>query len=137
LCGDEEGDDELIKHLLEGMFTARVDYTNTFRALSGDDHFSVPSALHAWCDLWETRIDPNRNGRARDETLRAMRCVNPAVIARNHLVENALKEAVDNQNLSIIHQLVNALRDPYTPQSDYGSPPSDDHDQGYRTFCGT
>lgn len=137
LCGDDDGDNELIKQLLEGMYAARVDYTNTFRALSGDAHFSVPAALNDWRVLWDSRIDPTRNGRSREETLRAMRCVNPAVIARNHLVENALKEAVDNQNVSIIHQLVNALRDPYTPQSDYGSPPSDDHDQGYRTFCGT
>jgi uncharacterized protein YdiU (UPF0061 family) len=137
LCGDDDGDNELIKQLLEGMYAARVDYTNTFRALSGDAHFSVPAALNDWRVLWDSRIDPTRNGRSREESLRAMRCVNPAVIARNHLVENALKEAVDNQNLSIIHQLVNALRDPYTPQSDYGSPPSDDHDQGYRTFCGT
>lgn len=137
LCGDDEGDKQLVQRLLEDMYAARVDYTTTFRALSGDDRFSVPAALNDWCALWEARIEPVRNGRSRDETLRAMRCVNPAVIARNHLVEDALREAVDNQNFSTMNRLVDALRTPYTAHDELSSPPADDHDQWYRTFCGT
>lgn len=137
LRGSDEGDGALIQGLLEDMYDARVDYTNTFRALSGDVRFPVPEALHTWRALWEARVEPGRNGRPREETLQAMRRVNPAVIARNHLVEDALREGVDNQNFSATRRLVDALREPYTPHDDYSAPPSDEHDRSYRTFCGT
>ena len=67
-----------------------------------------------------------------------MRAVNPAVIPRNHRVEEALSAAEDRDDLSVLHQLLAALASPYEDRADlakYRDPPADEC--GYRTFCGT
>lgn len=129
-------DSALIKELLEAMYRAKVDYTTTFRALSGDTICTLPEALHTWRTAWETRVTPERNIRAREETLRAMQQINPAVLARNYLVEEALTAGVEHNDFSAMNKLVAALRDPYTQHARYSLAPKDD-DQTYRTFCGT
>ena len=47
------------------------------------------------------------------ERAKAMRRVNPYVIARNHRVEEALAAASDQGNLAPFQQLLDALRRPY------------------------
>ena len=67
-----------------------------------------------------------------------MRSVNPVVIPRNQRVEEALSAAEDRDDLSVLHQLLEALASPYEARTDlarYQEPPSDEC--GYRTFCGT
>jgi uncharacterized protein YdiU (UPF0061 family) len=67
-----------------------------------------------------------------------MRAVNPAVIPRNHRVEEALSAAEDHDDLSVLHRLLAALATPYEARADlayYHEPPPDDCT--YRTFCGT
>lgn len=137
LSSNEAGDEDLIKRLLEQMHATKLDYTNTFRALSGDPEFSIPEALQQWSAAWQARIEPARNGRLHEELFAELRSVNPAIIARNHIVEDALREGVENKNFSPLHRLVEALRNPYTSHQEFISPPADDYDQRYRTFCGT
>jgi len=136
LITSEPEDSALIKELLEAMYHAKLDYTTTFRALSGDTTCTLPEALHTWHAAWETRITPERNIRAREETLRAMQQINPAVIARNYLVEEALTAGVEHNDFSVLDNLVAALRDPYTQHARYSLAPQGD-DRTYRTFCGT
>ena len=136
LITSEPEDSALIKELLEAMYRAKLDYTTTFRALSGDTTCTLPEALHTWRTAWETRVTPERNIRAREETLRAMQQINPAVIARNYLVEEALTAGVEHNDFSAMNKLVAALRDPFTQHARYSLVPEDD-DQTYRTFCGT
>ena len=67
-----------------------------------------------------------------------MRAVNPAVIPRNHQVEEALAAAEERDDLSVLERLLAALAMPYTDSADLGpyqEPPADD--SGYQTFCGT
>ena len=67
-----------------------------------------------------------------------MRAVNPAVIPRNHRVEEALAAAEEHDNLSVLHGLLEALASPYEAGPElakYQDPPADDCN--YRTFCGT
>ncbi len=67
-----------------------------------------------------------------------MRSVNPAVIPRNHRVEEALAAAEEQDDLSVLHRLLAVLASPYEVPADaarYQEPPADDG--GYRTFCGT
>jgi uncharacterized protein YdiU (UPF0061 family) len=136
LIASEPGDTVLIKELLEAMYRAKLDYTTTSRALSGDTTCTLPEALHTWRTAWETRVTPERNIRAREETLRAMQQINPAVIARNYLVEEALTAGVEHNDFSVMNNLVTALREPYTQHARYSLAPQGD-DQTYRTFCGT
>lgn len=136
LVTSEPDDDVLIKELLETMLHSELDYTATFRALSGDPLFPLAETLRQWHTTWSARIEAARNTRSRDETLTHMQSVNPAIIARNHLVEEALAQGVEHADYSAMTRLVEALRSPYTPHAVYSSAPSKD-DPNYRTFCGT
>ena len=67
-----------------------------------------------------------------------MRAANPAVIPRNHRVEEALSAAEDRDELSALHRLLGALASPHEETADaarYREPPAEDG--SYRTFCGT
>ncbi|MCL1845066.1 MAG: YdiU family protein [Defluviitaleaceae bacterium] len=59
---------------------------------------------------------------------------NPAVIPRNHRVEEALS-AADEGDFSVMHELLAALRNPFEDSEKYSQPPPTCC--GYQTFCGT
>ena len=74
-----------------------------------------------------------------EESRHRMRAHNPAVIPRNHRVEEALSAAVEREDYRVLHRLIDALSRPYadTPENaDYRQPPPPS-DEPYRTFCGT
>lgn len=67
-----------------------------------------------------------------------MRSINPAIIPRNHLVEEALTMAEEDDDLSAFQKLLTALQSPYELSTDlrhFREPPTDE--SCYRTFCGT
>jgi uncharacterized protein YdiU (UPF0061 family) len=64
---------------------------------------------------------------------------NPAVIPRNHRVEEALAAAVEHADFSVMEKLLGALSQPYRDppeKAGYHLPPPPSA-QPYRTFCGT
>ena len=67
-----------------------------------------------------------------------MEAVNPALIARNHRIEEAIAAAVYG-DFSFFHRLVEALANPYAEDPDTADlrvPPRPD-ERVTRTFCGT
>jgi uncharacterized protein YdiU (UPF0061 family) len=123
LRGEDEGDGELARSLLEWMQATRADFTNTFRDLSEEK--AVGEA--EWRERW-TRRNPD---------FALMRTANPAVIPRNHRVEEALA-AAERDDLGVLHRLLEPLRNPFDgrpEQDEYRYAPPDDGT--YRTFCGT
>lgn len=132
----EPSDSDLMKELLATMYNEKLDYTATFRALAEDPECPLPPSLDTWHTTWRSRVDSNRNSRTYEQTLTSMQAINPAILARNHLVEEVIKEGVANDNFSPMIRLVDALRSPFTPHPQYSIPPSQE-DSSYRTFCGT
>ena len=68
-----------------------------------------------------------------------MRTHNPAVIPRNHRVEEALEAAVERADFTVMEKLLDILSQPYQEppeQAGYHLPPPLSA-QPYRTFCGT
>jgi uncharacterized protein YdiU (UPF0061 family) len=136
----EADDVELIRSLLDWMQESRADFINTFRDLSSEeppagDRYQVPS-FQAWYSRWRLRL--SRDGRPSTSAYAVMRTVNPAVIPRNHRVEEALSAAEDHDDLSVLHRLLAALASPFEARADsaqYQDPPLDECN--YRTFCGT
>jgi uncharacterized protein YdiU (UPF0061 family) len=136
----EAGDSELVRSLLGWMERSRADFTNTFRDLSSGeppagDRYRDPD-FRAWYARWQDRL--GREGRPAASACAAMRAVNPAVIPRNHRVEEALSAAADRDDLSVLHRLLGVLASPYEEAAAtalYRDPPADD--RNYRTFCGT
>jgi len=136
----EAEDIELAKSLLEWMDKSRADFTNTFRDLSSErlpaaDRYDDPDFLN-WHAQWRLRV--SREQRPSTVAYASMRTVNPAVIPRNHRVEEALAAAEDDDERLLLHRLLAALASPYEPNGDlayFQEPPLDDCN--YRTFCGT
>jgi len=137
---DETADVELIRSLLDWMQKSRADFTNTFRDLSSEEppvggRYRDPD-FGAWYSRWLLRF--SRDGRPNISVYAMMRAVNPAVIPRNHRVEEALSAAEEHDDLSVLHRLLRVLASPYEAGADsaqYQDPPTDDGN--YRTFCGT
>ena len=137
---DGAGDAELVRSLLAWMHTSRADFTNTFRDLSSDaapggDRYQEP-AFQSWYARWLERL--GRDGLPSAGAYELMRSVNPAVIPRNHRVEEALTAAEGHDDLSVLHRLLEALASPFEERAEfarYREPPADEC--GYRTFCGT
>jgi uncharacterized protein YdiU (UPF0061 family) len=137
---EEVGDNGLLRSLFDWMEKSRADFTNTFRDLSSGEppagEMYRDPGFRAWYDCWQDRL--GRNDKTRGETFAAMRTANPAVIPRNHRVEEALAAAEDHDDLSVLHELLAVLAKPYEENAlttKYRDPPADD--TGYRTFCGT
>jgi uncharacterized protein YdiU (UPF0061 family) len=137
---EEACDAELVQSLLVWMQRTRADFTSTFRELSSDEppageRYRDPE-FRAWYSQWQDRRV--RNGRPIGTTVALMRSANPAVIPRNHRVEEALLAAEEHDDLSVLHRLLEALASPYEDRPEhvpYRDPPADEC--GYRTFCGT
>lgn len=136
----EAGDRELAQSLVTWMQNNRADFTNTFRDLSADElpaeeRYQDPK-FREWHSCWQLRL--SRESRSSTEAHAAMRGVNPAVIPRNHRVEEALAAAENHNDLSVLHRLLATLALPFEASVDlamYQEPPPDDC--SYRTFCGT
>ena len=148
ISGNEEGDLDLVRELLQAMHENAADFTLTFRRLcaaAADETadaevrglFANPDAYDSWAARWRSPLavderEPNARGEA-------MRAVNPAFIPRNHLVENALDAAIDNADFSPFVELLTVLSRPYQDQSafaEYANPPQSS-ERVFRTFCGT
>jgi uncharacterized protein YdiU (UPF0061 family) len=139
----EADDDKLIEALFGWMQQATADYTTTFTALccAADEPPASPPfdqpAFTAWHARWMARLQREEGGP--DAARAHMRRVVPAVIPRNHKVEEALSAAVDNNDMSRIHRLIEVLSKPFAHGSvpaDYRDPPPSGTPP-CRTFCGT
>ncbi|WP_226537463.1 protein adenylyltransferase SelO [Fictibacillus halophilus] len=141
LFNEEKEDEELIKELLNLMKDHSADYTNTFRALTlhkkeDTTLFNAPD-FDEWDKKWQERRE--RQEESKESSNELMRNSNPAVIPRNHRVEEALEAAVQNGDYSVMEKLLNQLKNPfaYTPdQEEYCKLPPETEGP-YRTFCGT
>ena len=147
LVSAEEGDEALVKSLLDMMQMSRADFTLTFRRLCDvadetDDGklrgmFIDLVRFDQWAEQWRARA--SRETLPLEGRAAMMRRANPAYIPRNHRVEHALQRAVKHGDLSAFDELFMVLQNPYDDQpafAHYADPPGDDF-TGYRTFCGT
>ncbi len=139
LVTDEQGDGALIEMLLGRMAALGADFTRVFRGLAegtAREEFRDPDAYDSWVDDWRARLA--REGSDEAQAQDRMRGVNPAVIARNHRVEQAIQAAVAG-DLAPFHQLNAVLSHPYDPPagSDAYRDAPEPHEAVRKTFCGT
>jgi uncharacterized protein YdiU (UPF0061 family) len=145
LAEQRDGDAALVQDLLAAMAEARADFTQSFRAMAdaalGDtaglrDQFLPSPALDAWLARWQARLADEPMPDAARRAL--MHAANPAVIPRNHLVEEALEAAVERDDLAPFSALLLVVQRPFEEPADlrYARPALEGMG-GYRTFCGT
>jgi serine/tyrosine/threonine adenylyltransferase len=129
LPGVDATDAQLADDLMTAMEGA--DWTLTFRRLA------EPSALRPLFDDF-TRMEawlPRWQARAGDIAAQRLAQANPAVIPRNHKVEEALTAAT-NGDMAPFHALLSAIQTPFTEAEPFMLPAPSGFGQ-YVTFCGT
>ena len=144
LADAQPDDAQLVQDWLALLQTQQVDFTLAWRhladAAAGDagplrDLFFDRAAVDAWLLRWQARHAAGV-GEGQAE---AMRRVNPLIIPRNHLVEEALAAAVEG-SLVPFEQLLTAVQQPYIEGlqlARYAEPAPREVTARYQTFCGT
>lgn len=137
----------LLEDLLKRMAEAGADYTLTFRRLaelanpetvaSGiGELYELPASLSDWVERWRAQTANEKIDPVSQQQM--MFAVNPVFIPRNHLIEEAIAAAMEN-NFQPFHQLVDVLATPYRYDakfSRYALPPTPEQIVA-KTFCGT
>ncbi|WP_088103292.1 protein adenylyltransferase SelO [Halalkalibacter urbisdiaboli] len=140
IINEEQQDESLIEDLLNMMHKYRADFTNTFRALTfeklEDTDLHGTEEFVQWTERWKARLD--RQQESKVSSLELMKNSNPAVIPRNHRVEEAL-EAAEQGDFSVMERLLEVLSNPFahSPEQTEYTTVSEPSDRPYRTFCGT
>ena len=130
-----EDDIPLLEGLLQAMHDSRIDFTSFFRELSKvglntkledisvRNDFLDRAGIDNWFKSYLSRIKlENTND---EERSALMNQVNPKFILRNHLAQNAIEKA-QNDDFSEIEKLMCILSSPFEEQAehaDYSKPP--------------
>ncbi|MEM8734503.1 MAG: protein adenylyltransferase SelO family protein, partial [Planctomycetota bacterium] len=136
---DSAADRNLVESLLTWMQDNEADFTNTFDDLTTnrlEAEIYHTEAFKSWHAAWESRLD--KAGLALETARESMKASNPAYIARNHRVEEALAAASNENDLEPMNRLLELLQQPFRRRVDaeeYRAPAP--QGQCYRTFCGT
>lgn len=138
----------LLEDLFKRMADSSADYTLTLRRLAelvnntGNNFESIeaiyaqPDNLSEWIEQWRDLLKQESVDTAQAQ--QAMLAMNPVFIPRNHLVEEAIQAAMQN-NFAPFNQLVDVLAQPYRfdkNYSRYALPPRPEQIVA-KTFCGT
>jgi uncharacterized protein YdiU (UPF0061 family) len=116
-----------------------ADWTLSFRSLAAAAEgrpealralLPDPAPMSAWLTRWQARLGPNAPA--------LIRAANPAVIPRNHLVEQALTAATQG-DMGPFTALLAAVQDPFGPEQgrEGFTLPAPTSFGPYVTFCGT
>ena len=142
------GDAELIRRLLALMQAASADFTLTFRHLAEVTSAGAPppsltqrlgdaATVGDWLAAWHGRL--SEEGLAAEAVAQRLRAANPALIPRNHRVEQAIAAAVTEEDFGPFHRLVDLLQAPFDTSADGVAEalPPEPHERVTATFCGT
>jgi uncharacterized protein YdiU (UPF0061 family) len=148
---DDEGDRALADDLLERLASNEVDYTLLFRRLcasaeeAGADArtaalFANQGAFFDWAVRWRERL--SHEDVAPGARASAMRRANPALIPRNHRVEEIIVAAVSRSDYAPFEALLDVVTRPYDDRAErpelarFAEPPRPE-ERVLETFCGT
>jgi len=140
---DEKGDQQLAQDWLDLLNQHAVDFTLGWRRLADaaegnmqslEALFPSADAIAPWIERWRRRLDQPTTATA------TMRLANPIYIPRNHLVEEALAAACDQDDMAPFKRLLEAITRPNEEHSgfeEYAQPGPQEFTACYKTYCGT
>ncbi|MDG2242137.1 MAG: YdiU family protein [Rhodospirillaceae bacterium] len=147
LADPRPDDARLGKDLLDCMAENDADFTLTFHGLAsasienGDTSdvsalFANPDEFESWAGEWRARLKEETPDT--QEIFQRLRAENPAVIPRNHLVEEVIRAAEGQGDYAPFEKLLAVVTSPFkTPEEGrYMRPPRPDQIVR-QTFCGT
>ena len=146
LPGSKKNNRALLQDLLKLMQKNQSDFTLTFWYLSEyienqncdlKKQFTSNNEIDSWLIKWEKALKQEK--KTKTKIKESMLKVNPAYIPRNHQVEKAIYEALNNYDYSYMDRLTLLLEKPYDykPENIEFMMPPENGDQNYQTFCGT
>jgi len=127
-------DHPLIDRLLELMQLHQADFIHTFVSLSEDEQpvnaLFESDSFKEWYSLWLQRISNE------EQSFELMKSVNPRVIPRNHVLDQALTLAQSGDE-SLFQELLQAIQQPFTaPTNPLLTTPGAVNER-FVTTCGT
>lgn len=128
------GENKIINTFLNWLRETRADYTNTFIELENPGSFDDP----IYSSEGFKRIRDELAGIGIDTNM--MKKTNPRCIPRNYLIEEALNDYLQNEDLSKFKDLLDVLSNPYESKdtrSQFQQPPPENFDSKYTTYCNT
>ncbi|WBW50738.1 YdiU family protein [Peptoniphilus equinus] len=131
----EAEDDDLIWSFLKTMEAVPLDYHNVFLDLTFDTvnkHEYQNNTFEIWLKRWQNRVASQDS----ETMLHLMKSTNPALIARNYWVDQAISLA-EKGDFSLYEALYQALSDPFAHaayQNRFQHVPAN---FDYVTYCGT
>ncbi len=135
-----ETNEKLVTDLLDLMHKNEADYTNTFLDLTEktlpESKLFKTEEFKSWQIRWHKQI--KLEDQDLESCLSLMRSVNPAIIPRNHKVEEVLT-ASEQGDFKPLHNLLKAIENPYENRENlvpYQAPPRPE-ERVLQTFCGT
>ena len=138
-----EGDSALADRLLAHMADEHLDHTNTWRLLAECTEdldfaaiFTDRPRIDGWLEEWHARL--TTQGISVESARSTMSKANPAVIPRNHRIEETIVAGLSG-DFAPFHALNSALKQPYLDSlehADFRKPPQPE-ERVTRTFCGT
>ena len=130
---------KIIDNYLKVLHSESIDFTLSFRNLAKivnksmkveDSVFRESKIFEKWFKAWKKEINVG-------DIFHKMNLKNPCYIPRNHLIEDALKHAV-NGDMAEINLMTKLLQEPFIEKDRYEKytmpSPSDER---YVTYCGT
>ena len=114
-----EQDQELVDEWWRLLHSQSADFTLSFRRLaSALDQpesflalFEDPAPAREWLEQYRQRVQ--FEGRSQADRVTQMLSANPLYVLRNHLAQQAI-DAAEQNDASVIDDLMAVLRDPYT-----------------------
>ena len=140
IFNEEKEDEQIVEELLNLMYKSNEDYTNTFIKLTfgkKEGAMYESTEFREWYNKWQRRL--KRQNQSKEQSIELMKNSNPALIPRNHIVEEALSAADEKNDYSVMESLLNALSKPFAHTADnavYAELPPASFCK-YKTFCGT
>lgn len=136
---------DLVTRFLSILHVQSLDFTKSFRSLhdflvappAGERSGDRSAELLQWTQDWKVYLESTQQPQS--ETLKMLSENNPVYIPRNHLVEQAIRNAVERKDLSLFNELYEVGRRPFEWQnveSSFEKGP-DAPDPAYKTYCGT
>ncbi|MFC0445033.1 YdiU family protein [Pseudidiomarina halophila] len=133
----------LTQDYLDLMQQHQVDFTLAFRFLADTDSnrlaelFENTQAWQDWHQRWTRAVKAEHSSMT--DAQNQLKQTNPAYIPRNHLVEAAIQQAMEDGSLKLFNQLNRVLQTPFVEQDDAEEflQPATPEQAVPRTFCGT
>ncbi|SNY41992.1 Uncharacterized conserved protein YdiU, UPF0061 family [Arsukibacterium tuosuense] len=143
LTNPAQDDDQLVTGLLQLLQQDKVDYSQFFSQLSQQDPasagelFNNKSSWQSWLQTWQVRT--SEQSLTNTQRVKAMQQVNPALIPRNHLIQQAINQATEHGDLSLFNDLKHAWQHPFVSKPEHlaFSQPATAAERVNQTFCGT